>query len=171
MVINLKENSNIRKIDDLGRIVIPRDIRKKLHISNNDTLEIYIEDNSIILAKYSVIDNNIDKIKYYLDNINRITSNNYLITNNEYILASDIIELENSNIPTNIKQYLLDTNKKPSSIEIQNKVYLQNEFNIVAINVDGHNQGAIIELINNRDKTDSVIRLLRVIIEEKLNNY
>jgi len=44
---------NIRHMDDLGRIVIPRQIRNMLNLNTEDPVEIYIENNSIILSKYS----------------------------------------------------------------------------------------------------------------------
>ena len=42
----------IRHLDDLGRIVIPRDIRRSIGISDGDPLEIGIKDGKITLAKY-----------------------------------------------------------------------------------------------------------------------
>lgn len=46
----------IRRIDDLGRIVIPKEIRKTMHIRESDPLEIFTEkDGDIILKKYSPI--------------------------------------------------------------------------------------------------------------------
>ena len=43
----------IRRIDDLGRVVIPKTVRKALNIKTGDNLEIYIESENIILKKYS----------------------------------------------------------------------------------------------------------------------
>jgi len=42
----------IRKIDELGRFVIPMEMRKKLNIGNEDSLEIYTEGTTIKLKKY-----------------------------------------------------------------------------------------------------------------------
>lgn len=44
----------IRRIDDLGRIVIPREIRHRLRIRENDLLEMFVQDNAVVLMKYSV---------------------------------------------------------------------------------------------------------------------
>lgn len=41
-----------RKVDDLGRIVIPIEIRKNLNINENDSVEIFVDGPSIILKKY-----------------------------------------------------------------------------------------------------------------------
>ncbi|MBR3133904.1 MAG: AbrB/MazE/SpoVT family DNA-binding domain-containing protein [Clostridia bacterium] len=48
----MKATGILRKIDGLGRIVIPMEIRNKLNISQNDPLEIHVEGNSIVLRKY-----------------------------------------------------------------------------------------------------------------------
>lgn len=48
----MKSTGIIRRIDELGRFVIPMEMRNKLDISNNDKLEIYVEGTSIILKKY-----------------------------------------------------------------------------------------------------------------------
>ena len=42
----------VRKVDELGRIVIPVELRKNMDIEVKDSLEIYTEDNCIILKKY-----------------------------------------------------------------------------------------------------------------------
>ncbi|KXY68781.1 MULTISPECIES: AbrB/MazE/SpoVT family DNA-binding domain-containing protein [Bacillus] len=42
----------VRKVDELGRIVIPKKIRETLDIHKKDPLEIFVEDESIILQKY-----------------------------------------------------------------------------------------------------------------------
>lgn len=48
----LKSTGIVRKIDDLGRIVLPIELRRTLEVSERDPLEIFIEDNTIILKKY-----------------------------------------------------------------------------------------------------------------------
>ena len=48
----MKSTGIVRKIDDLGRIVLPIELRRTLEVSERDPLEIFIEDNTIILKKY-----------------------------------------------------------------------------------------------------------------------
>ena len=50
----------VRRIDDLGRIVIPKVIRKEVNITEGEPMELYImEDGSILLKKYKItLDNN-----------------------------------------------------------------------------------------------------------------
>ena len=50
----MKATGIIRRVDELGRIVIPKDIRKTARIKENDQLEFYInEEGGLILKKYS----------------------------------------------------------------------------------------------------------------------
>ena len=49
----MKSTGIVRKIDDLGRVVIPKELRRTLNINECDPLEIFIEDESIILKKYN----------------------------------------------------------------------------------------------------------------------
>ena len=52
----MKATGVVRRIDDLGRIVIPKEIRRTLRIKEGDPLEIFTEkDGDIILKKYSPI--------------------------------------------------------------------------------------------------------------------
>ncbi|MBR0491360.1 MAG: AbrB/MazE/SpoVT family DNA-binding domain-containing protein [Clostridia bacterium] len=48
----MKATGIIRKVDELGRIVVPVELRKKLNISIKDEVEIYVEKSSIIIKKY-----------------------------------------------------------------------------------------------------------------------
>ena len=48
----MKATGILRKIDGLGRIVIPMEIRNKLEIAENDPLEIHVEGSSIVFRKY-----------------------------------------------------------------------------------------------------------------------
>ena len=49
----MKATGMIRKVDELGRIVIPKELRRQFDIEDNkDSFEIYVDEGSIILKKY-----------------------------------------------------------------------------------------------------------------------
>lgn len=48
----MKSTGIVRKIDDLGRVVIPKELRRTLGIDLKDPLEIYMDEDRIILKKY-----------------------------------------------------------------------------------------------------------------------
>ncbi|MFC5603612.1 AbrB/MazE/SpoVT family DNA-binding domain-containing protein [Sporosarcina koreensis] len=48
----MKSTGIVRKVDELGRVVIPIELRRTLGIEQKDALEIYVDDDKIILKKY-----------------------------------------------------------------------------------------------------------------------
>lgn len=48
----MKSTGIVRKVDELGRIVLPIEMRRTLNIEEKDSLEIYVEDDNVILRKY-----------------------------------------------------------------------------------------------------------------------
>ena len=55
-------NEFIRKLDGLGRIVLPKEFRKDLKINDDSKLKVTEEDNYIKIEKYSEIDNNLETL-------------------------------------------------------------------------------------------------------------
>ncbi|AAS45083.1 MULTISPECIES: AbrB/MazE/SpoVT family DNA-binding domain-containing protein [Bacillus] len=52
----MKSTGVTRKVDKLGRIVLPKELRKTLGIAEKDPIEIFVEDEKIILQKYKSYD-------------------------------------------------------------------------------------------------------------------
>ena len=48
----MKDTGIVRSIDELGRIVVPKEMRKKMDIKCDDPVEIFVEDDKIILRKF-----------------------------------------------------------------------------------------------------------------------
>lgn len=48
----MKSTGIVRKVDELGRIVLPIEMRRTLNIEEKDSLEIYVEGDNVILRKY-----------------------------------------------------------------------------------------------------------------------
>lgn len=48
----MKSTGIVRRVDELGRVVIPIELRNKFNISEKDPIEIYVDGSSIILKKY-----------------------------------------------------------------------------------------------------------------------
>lgn len=80
------ENSGItRRIDDLGRIVIPKEIRKNLRIRDNDEVEIRVIDNKIILNKYeSLVKDKV--ITCLLCTLGKLLNKNVLFTSKDKVI-------------------------------------------------------------------------------------
>ena len=68
----MKSTGVVRKLDDLGRIVIPIELRRTMDIGLRDTLEIFVEDDKIILKKYHpacIFCNDARDVVYYRDKL------------------------------------------------------------------------------------------------------
>ena len=48
----MKATGIVRRVDDLGRIVIPKEIRRQLGVSENTPMELFLEDKSLVIRKY-----------------------------------------------------------------------------------------------------------------------
>ncbi len=85
----MKATGIVRRIDDLGRIVVPKEIRRTLRIREGDPLEIFTDrDGEIILKKYSPIGELGQFAKQYADAINKSTGLIVLITDKDIIIAA-----------------------------------------------------------------------------------
>ena len=68
----MKSTGIVRRIDDLGRIVLPIELRRTLGISDRASLEIYVDQTSIILKKYEpacIFCGSADEIKHFKDKV------------------------------------------------------------------------------------------------------
>ncbi len=95
----MKQTGVTRKIDELGRIVIPKEIRKNLGIRDGESLEIFTSDDSIILKKYYEVKKLEDVCDKLCEMIKNIYDVNILITDREKVVSSSI---------SNYKDKLLD---------------------------------------------------------------
>ena len=77
----------VRRIDELGRIVIPKEIRKTLHIKNGENLEIFINDDQIILKKYSELGNMQELSETITETLNNILKANILISDTDKFIS------------------------------------------------------------------------------------
>ena len=66
----MKSTGMVRKVDELGRIVLPAEIRQNLDIQVKDAIEIFTEGERIVLQKYRpscIFCNNVDHVVYFQD--------------------------------------------------------------------------------------------------------
>lgn len=64
----MKSTGIIRRVDQLGRIVLPAELRKIMNISDKDALEIFVDDGRIILSKYTpacIFCDNVDNVVHF----------------------------------------------------------------------------------------------------------
>ena len=84
----MKATGIVRRIDDLGRIVIPKEIRRTLHIRESDPLEIFTDrEGQIILKKYSPIGEMTTFAKQYAESLAQVSGHTALIADRDQFIA------------------------------------------------------------------------------------
>lgn len=85
----MKATGIVRRIDDLGRIVIPKEIRRTLRIREGDPLEIFTDrEGEIILKKYSPIGELSQFAGEYAESLSQTTGHLVLITDCDHVVAA-----------------------------------------------------------------------------------
>ena len=84
----MKATGIVRRIDDLGRVVIPKEIRRTLRIREADPLEIFTDrEGEIILKKYSPIGEMGTFAKQYADSLSQVSGHITLISDRDQFIA------------------------------------------------------------------------------------
>src|SRR5699024_9566975 len=84
----MKATGIVRRIDDLGRVVIPKEIRRTLRIREGDPLEIFTDrEGEVILKKYSPIGELNEFASEYCESLYEATNHTVVITDRDTIIA------------------------------------------------------------------------------------
>ena len=104
----MKATGIVRRIDELGRIVIPKEIRRIFRIKEGDSLEIFTSHNGeIILKKYSPFEELEDFAQAYCDAIWQNTGNIAIGTDKErYIACSGKKDIKDKSISTTLEKII-----------------------------------------------------------------
>ena len=85
----MKATGIVRRIDDLGRVVIPKEIRRTMRIREGDPLEIYTDrEGGVIFKKYSQLGDVSDFAAQLCDTISRVAGIPAVITDRDSIIAA-----------------------------------------------------------------------------------
>ena len=153
----MKATGVVRRIDDLGRIVIPKEIRKTLRIKEGDPLEIFTDkEGEVILKKYSPIGELSEFATGYAETLSKTTGHIACITDKDTVIAvsgGSKKEFLEQNLSEQLEQVLEDK-----------EVYTSNENNDVSIPVTKndnkerkYNSQVIYPIISDGDTIGSVI--------------
>lgn len=124
-ILQVKATGIVRRIDDLGRIVIPKEIRRTLRIREGDPLEIYVDHGGeVILKKYAPMGDLSDYAREYAESLHETTGLIALVTDRSLILAvsgAPKREFVDRRVGTLVK-HVLETGKPLSSEEARELV-------------------------------------------------
>ena len=147
----------VRRIDDLGRIVIPKELRKTMRIKEGDSLEIFIEGaDKVVLRKYSPVQNINEIVNEFVLGLYEATKSDIIITDNEQIIAvagSIPKELIGKKLSTyycdRIKNRSTQVVEKPNNFEITDNFKINRPTIFKTISVYGDILGSVVIICNN----------------------
>ena len=154
-----------RRIDELGRLVIPKEIRNNLKIKDNDQVEINVIDNKIVLNKYEYLSK--DRVVNIIINILRKTINkNILFTSRDKIIDYSLLNKGKiDNFVLNNEIINIIESRKEMIININGLFY-----NVNPLIINGDLYGSLViyseEEINNKEK--DIMGYTKLILENYL---
>jgi len=170
-VILLKQTGVTRRIDELGRIVIPKEIRKNLKIRNNDELMININDDNIVLTKHESFSSD-DVLEILIKSVSKVIKKDVLITTKDKVIISSDkkykdIELSNS-IISKIEKRDIFSSLIPTKISLFNDI-IEVAYIVKPIILMGDVIGSIV--VFSKDAIESIDVECINIIEKFLEFY
>lgn len=145
----------IKRIDDLGRIVIPKEVRRFLDIQNNENMEISINNNEIVLKKYNFL-NKLEKNLIKLCNLVQNISNKIIVvTDRDKVIYSTIESIINKEISKKLKDNIINQKELDMNIHITDEYKIESNFIYKPLIIESNQVGLIIlidEDINEKDE-------------------
>lgn len=170
----MKQTGVTRKIDELGRIVIPKEIRKNLGIRDGETLEIFTSEDSIILKKYFEVRKYEDLSSKLCELIKNIYNVDLIITDREKVItASNKDIVENTKLNNKFLE-LIDNREMFISKElltINLGIDISGYFTIIPIIASSDSLGLVIIISDNDNDYSSLGKLLAKIIADKIDIF
>ena len=84
----MKATGILRRIDELGRVVIPKEIRKSMKMREGEELEIYTTEEEVVLKKYSEMSSLESFARSLVAAIHRVTGKDAVVTDTDKVIAS-----------------------------------------------------------------------------------
>ena len=157
----------IRKIDDLGRIVLPKELRRHLNINTGDDFQIILDTNRIILERYSYLKNYEKDILKIIESFTEVTNYDInLVINNEIVNKNNSKILEN--IINIISERKLYVKEEVQNYKISNDVIKEGKIVIFPIVINSDLLGSII--IISKDNINNLINTAKI-INNLIKNY
>ncbi len=81
----MKATGIVRRLDDLGRLVIPKEIRKQYRLKEGDSIEFFIENDRIIIQRFDVLSKHIEDINLMVDTLQSLYQEQVLFVQEEWL--------------------------------------------------------------------------------------
>ena len=148
----MKATGIVRRIDDLGRVVIPKEIRRTMRIREGDPLEIYTDNNGeVIFKKYSQIGELSSSVNQYAEILNKTSGHCVIVCDKDHVIS----------VAGTPKRELLERRVSQSLEDIMESrsTYIYNQDNQVFKPVEGVDKYCLVAvpIISSGDFTGSIM--------------
>ncbi len=170
----MKQTGVTRKIDELGRIVIPKEIRKNLGIRDGEALEIFTSEDSIILKKYFEVRKYEDLSNKLCELIKNIYNIDLVITDREKVITSSNKDIVENTRLNNKFLELIDNREMFISRDLSTinfGVDISGYFTVIPIIASSDSLGLVILISANGSDYTSLGKLLAKIIADKIDIF
>ena len=113
----MKTTGMVRRIDELGRIVIPKEIRKQLMMREGESISFALEDEKIILTKFSMLNKMGSAVELLLERLYKKYHNTFLLCDKKNIIACSSNGLAKYQRKPITKDFALMIEKEEDTIE------------------------------------------------------
>ena len=81
----MKATGIVRRLDDLGRLVIPKEIRKRYHLKEGDSIEFYNKNDRIVIQRFDVLSKHMEEINIMVDTLQALYQEQVLFVQEEWL--------------------------------------------------------------------------------------
>ncbi len=145
----MKTTGMVRRIDELGRIVIPKEIRKQLMMKEGESISFSLENDKIVLTKFSMLNKLSPTVQVLLEGLYEKYHNTFLLCNQDQIISSSA---------DGLSAY----QRKPISKDFQ--LFIKNQEERIEESmefIDGEHKVSLMPLVNEQVSQGALIMLTK----------
>lgn len=152
----MKATGIVRRLDDLGRLVIPKEIRKQYRLKEGDSIEFFIENDKIVIQKFDVISKHLEEINIMVETLAELYKNPVIFLQEEWLHLHDIKIEESFYKAMEIRRMVKFENEK---------VYVEKDDRydgiVFPIVVNGDWFGAFVMIFQNEEKSGEELQAMQ----------
>lgn len=152
----MKATGIVRRLDDLGRLVIPKEIRKQYRLKEGDSIEFFIENDKIVIQKFDVISKHLEQINIMVETLEEVYKNPVIFLQEEWLRLQDI----------NVEESFYKAMEIRRMVKFENeKVYEDEDTHydgvVYPIVVNGDWFGAFVLIFKNKQKEEEELHTMQ----------
>lgn len=114
----MKATGIVRRLDDLGRLVIPKEIRKQYRLKEGDSIEFFIENDRIVIQRFDVLSRHMEEINIMVETLQALYQEQVLFVQEEWLrihqmqISESFLKMSHTHRVTRFQQEVLFSNKE-----------------------------------------------------------